>query len=964
MKHNYFKHLFTALLLLYSVSLQSFTNTPLVLNISNEKNVESGAPVEYTDDVYLYYNGSYTTQANVTVEHYDTISKLTLDCDGLSSNVYGILADVVVVEEIDGVKYFQASQIIVKNIYGDTYYNIGNLRGKMNNEKLYFRFEGSDGSDGMNIVFGHNFSTGYNEYNINVPSAGQLGHLLLNEIEQWTDVESLILSGSLNTADLAYLSRLTNLAVLDLSQTDITSMTGCNGLKYLQTVMLPSTVVAVEESAFSGCNFLSSISLPNVVSIGNSAFNDCAALTSIDLPKVETIGDNAFYRCAALTSIDLPKVETIGDDAFYRCAALTSIDLPKVETIGVDAFYSCGKLSKVTMPNVREISSSCFYYCKSLKDFEFPASLEYIKYNAFSNSGLTKAILPEGLKTIGDDAFSDCSLTVISIPSTVTSIESNSFNTSKVTDVYCYCVTPLSTTNFSNMAHATLHVPEFSINSYRLHDNWYNFAKTVPIEGDLEKLNIKNEFAIYDYAGLADKIDMTLSYVEIEDYYSGYSSIAKLSVNANTSLSLGKYEQYQDLYSYDYDDNGYIYPYCTTLIAQNAITADSVCTHLYMRDGRWNFISFPYDVNVSDIVVPEGVLWVIRKYSGSDRATMTGNTWQNMTDGMTLKAGEGYIFHCYYEESDKVCVSFPSVSSDSGTLFAHTDVTRVLNEYPAEYAHNRSWNLVGNPYPSYFNTRDMEFNAPITVWNGNGYTAYSLLDDNYVLTPNEAFFVQRPAESNSIVFKKEGRLHYLDNYDEYRAPSAHRVSKSFSSRSVYNFVLKNSEYADRARLVVNENASMDYEINCDAGKFLSSNADVPQLYINDNGVQFAIDERPLGTGVIGLGAYFGKDGEYTLSLLDNPDSNLSVVLTDQLTGCKTDLSVCGYTFNATAGTCNNRFTVSLVNTTAIEECVADEGSACDIYTLDGKKVTGVDNLPAGVYLVKNGNKYVKRVVTK
>ena len=907
MKHNYFKHLFTALLLLCSVSLQSFTNTPLVLNISNEKNVESGAPVGYTDDVYLYYNGSYTTQANVTVEHYATISKLTLDCDGLSSYVYGILADVVVVEEIDGVKYFQASQIIVKYNYGNTYYNIGNLSGKMNNEKLYFRFEGSDG---MNIVFGHNFSTGYNEYNINVPSAGQLGHLLLNEIEQWTDVESLTLSGSLNTADLAYLSRLTNMVVLDLSQTDITSMTGCNGLKYLKTVMLPSTVVAVEESAFSGCNLLSSISLPNVVSIGNSAF--------------------------------------------YGCNALTSIDLPKAETIGNSAFYDCEKLSKVTMPNVREISSYCFNNCKSLKDFEFPASLEYIKYSAFYGSGLTKAILPEGLKTIEYSAFRDCSLTVISIPSTVTSIESNSFNTSKVTDVYCYCLVPLPTTNFSNMAHATLHVPEFSINSYRLHDNWYNFAKTVPIEGDLEKLNINNEFAIYDYAGLADKIDITLS------------SDAKLTVNANSALSLGKYEQYQDLYSYDYDydDNSYIYPYCTTLIAQNAITADSVCTHLYMCDGRWNFISFPYDVNVSDIVVPEGVLWVIRKYSGSDRANMTGNTWQNMTDGMTLKAGEGYIFHFYYEESDKVCVSFPSVSSDSGTLFAHTDVTRVLNEYPAEYAHNRSWNLVGNPYPSYFNTRDMEFNAPITVWNGDGYTAYSLLDDNYVLTPNEAFFVQRPADSNSIVFKKEGRLHYLDNYDEYRAPSAHHVSKSFSSRSVYNFVLKNSEYADRARLVVNENASMDYEINCDAGKFLSSNADVPQLYISDNGVQFAIDERPLGTGVIGLGAYFGKDGEYTLSLLDNPDSNLSVVLTDQLTGCKTDLSVCGYTFNATAGTCNNRFTVSLVNTTAIEECVADEGSACDIYTLDGKKVTGVDNLPAGVYLVKNGNKYVKRVVTK
>ena len=836
------------------------------------------------------------------------------------------------------------------------------------------------------IVSGHYLSTRDNEYNINVPSAGQLGHLLLNEIEQWTDVESLTLSGNLNTADLAYLSRLTNLSVLDLSQTNITSMTGCKGLSRLQTVMLPSTVVTVENDAFNGCELLNSISLPNVVSIGNSAFYGCVSLTSIDLPKAESLGGsvfghcenlieanlpnvvsigyNAFRNCKSLTSIDLPKAESLGESAFWYCENLIEANLPNVVFIGDDAFRECRNLSKVTMSKVRVIPSFCFRYCYSLKNFDFPASLETIDDYAFCGCNLTEAILPEGLKHINRSAFEGCPLTVISIPSTVTVIYYDAFTTSNVTDVYCYSVAPVSTDVFSSMSQATLHVLEFSVNTYRLHDDWYSFAKIVPLEGDLEKLNINNEFAIYDYAGLADKIDMTLSCE---------NSIAKLTVNANSALSLGKYEQYQDLYNYDYDYYDGVYSYCTTLVTQNDITADSVCTHLYMRDGRWNFISFPYDVNVSDIVVPEGVLWVIRKYSGSDRAAMTGNTWQNMTDGMTLKAGEGYIFHCYYEEGNKVCVSFPSASSDTGTLFAHNDVNRVLDEYPAEYAHNRSWNLIGNPYPSYFNTRDMEFNAPITVWNGNGYTAYSLLDDNYVLTPNEAFFVQCPTDSNSIVFKKEGRLHYLDSIDldsdsidndEYRVSPAQRTGKSLPSRSVYNFLLENAEYSDRARLVVNEDAKMDYEINCDAGKFMSSNADVPQLYINDSGVLYAINERPLGNGVIGMGAYFGKDGEYTLSLQENPNNNFSVILTDQLTGCKTDLSVGDYTFNAPAGTCNNRFTITLENTTGIEECVEDEDSAGDIYTLDGKKVTNVDKLPAGVYLVKNGNKYVKRVITE
>ena len=992
MKHKHFKHLFTVLLLLCYVSVGSFAYTPLSLKGSNVKAVKNGTTVKYTDNLVVLTNGisNEPQKTDITVEQKsDSIYKFTMSNISVGE-ISEIVADNVVVEEIDGVKYFTATQIRTMNRYGTSYTRNTLFSGKMNDEKLYLIIEFE--YDYL-ITFGRYFSTGHTEFNINVPSAGQLGHLLLNEIEQWADVESLTLSGNLNTADLAYLSRLTNLSVLDLSQTNITSMTGCKGLSRLQTVMLPSIVVTVENDAFHGCKLLNSISLPNVVSIGNSAFAGCESLTEANLPNVVSIGNSAFAGCKSLTETNLPNVVSIGYSAFGNCKSLTSIDLPKAESLGesvfsncknlieanlpnvvsieCDAFNQCVNLSKVTMSKVRVIPRYCFCECYSLKNFDFPASLETIDDYAFRGCNLTEAILPEGLECIYGSAFEGCPLTVISIPSTVTVIENYAFTTSKVTDVYCYSVAPVSTDVFSSMSQATLYVPEFSVNTYRLHDDWYSFAKIVPLEGDLEKLNINNEFAIYDYAGLADKIDMTLSFGE---KYLGDYSIAKLTVNANSALSLGKYEQYQDLYNYDYDyyDGVYSYCYCTTLVTQNDITADSVCTHLYMRDGRWNFISFPYDVNVSDIVVPEGVLWVIRKYSGSDRAAMTGNTWQNMTDGMTLKAGEGYIFHCYYEEGDKVCVSFPSASSDTGTLFAHNDVNRVLDEYPAEYAHNRSWNLVGNPYPSYFNTRDMEFNAPITVWNGNGYTAYSLLDDNYVLTPNEAFFVQRPAESNSIVFKKEGRLHYLDsidldsidNDDEYRASPAQRTGKSLPSRSVYNFLLENAEYSDRARLVVNEDAKMDYEINCDAGKFMSSNADVPQLYINDSGVLYAINERPLGSGVIGMGAYFGKDGEYTLSLQENPNNNFSVILTDQLTGCKTDLSVGDYTFNAPAGTCNNRFTITLENTTDIEECVEDEDSAGDIYTLDGKKVTNVDNLPAGVYLVKNGNKYVKRVITE
>lgn len=838
-------------------------------------------------------------------------------------------------------------------------------------------------------------------YTIHVPSVGQFGNLLLNEIEQWTDVYELIVSGTLNAEDMGLLSRMTQMRKLDLSQTDITSISGCAGLSRLTTVVLPSTVSYIEPNAFSGCSMLRSISLPNVTEVGSSAFSSCTALTTMELPQTTILGHSVFSGCSNLQTVKIPLVSTIGPSCFLGCYALNDIDLSKVSAIGKQAFYNCRNLRKADLSGctqffttdgdwrgpgsifyecnhlaevvlsdlLTEIPYQMFYDCDSLASIALPTSIRTIGEESFQYCySLTSVTIPEGCTSIERKAFDGCPLKTISIPSTITSIKEGAFSSTTVKDLYCHVIIPFNTSAFSNMQSATLHVPEFSVNAYRLHDNWYNFAKTVAIEGDIERMTFTQDYSIYEYKGLADNADLTLSW---EMATSGER--AHLTVNANSTLDLGVYKQYQNLYSisyddryYDYDLGQYVYvntynPYCTTLIAQNEITADSICTYAYLPTNRWSFISFPYDVNVLDIVVPEGTLWVIRKYSGEDRAAMTGNTWQNMIDGTVLKAGEGYIFHCYHEEFSNVEIQFPAADSE-GTLFAYDDVVKTLAEYPAEFAHNRSWNLVGNPYPAYFNTQEIEFDAPITVWNGSGYTAYSLLDDNYVLSPNQAFFVQRPTTSATMTFRKEGRMHSATMAETEYAPSLSRARSASASRFVYNFLLTDTAYVDRARLVINEEAKMEYETNCDASKFMSSNTDVPQLYIMDGGVKYAIDERPLGSGAICLGTYFGKAGEHTLTLASNPNEEVAVMLTDHLTGAVTNLTVDSYTFTAEVGTDNDRFTIALAPTTDIEGSMVDEAAISEIYTLDGKQVKDVKNLSSGAYIVKKGGEYVKHIV--
>ena len=775
-------------------------------------------------------------------------------------------------------------------------------------------------------------------YTITVDTPGTFGNVLLTTVEQWSDVDELTVIGHLNEDDLKLLSRLEQMSKLDLSQTDITVMTGCSGLAELQEVLLPSTVIEIGIRAFFDCISLREISAPNATSIGSSAFEDCQSLTTVSLPAATSIGSSAFYYCKSLTTVSLPAATSIGSSAFRDCESLTTVSLPAATSIGSNAFYDCQNLTTVSLPAATSIGSWAFQDCRNLTTVSLPAATS-IGSSAFQDCySLTTVNLPACLQSLGDYVFSGCS---------------------NLQHVYCHVIVPLTTTAFYDVgSSATLHVPAFSVSSYRLHGSWYSFYKIVPLEGEINQLAINSSFTIADYTGLAEKIDLSI-YSTAKDY----NKCGHLTIAANSPMHIGR----MYLESFNWTDNnfGYVrtYPYCNTLITQNEVSTDKVTIDIPVLFNQWNFHSFPFDVKVSDISVPQGTLWVVRQYSGADRAALTGNTWQNMTNDMILKAGEGYIFHCANEELEKqyagAFFTIQAVDNENkNNLFTHSDVVKPLNTYPSERAHNSSWNLVGNPYPSYYNTSCIEHNGVITVWNGNGYSAYSLLDDDYQLRPNEAFFVQCPADATSMTFKAEGRTHEYrsnDAGDNYYTRARASESTASTSRAVYNFTLSNADFTDRARLVVNPEAKMDYEINCDASKFMSDNQAVPQLYVYDNGIRYAIDERPLGDGIIGLGARFGLTGEYTIQLKNVPTNGESILLTDHETGNRANLAEAAYTFTTQAGTYESRFTIQVGSgATGINEIANSESADGEsLYDLQGRRT---DKQQKGVYLVKQNGK--------
>ena len=101
--------------------------------------------------------------------------------------------------------------------------------------------------------------------------------------------------------------------------------------KYSGSVVIPAsvtyngktyTVTNIGDDAFSGCNNLTSITIPNsLTDIGRASFYGCSNLTSVTIGNgVTIINEWAFSGCTNLTSITLPNSLTdIGRASFANC---------------------------------------------------------------------------------------------------------------------------------------------------------------------------------------------------------------------------------------------------------------------------------------------------------------------------------------------------------------------------------------------------------------------------------------------------------------------------------------------------------------------------------------------------------------------------------------------------------------------------------------------------------------------
>ena len=293
------------------------------------------------------------------------------------------------------------------------------------------------------------------------------GEMTLDEVIAITDIGTKFASSNIQTfSELQYFS--------GISYISNNAFSGC---KYLTSITIPDGVTSIGDGAFSGCESLMSVNIPDAITlIENSTFFGCSSLLSITLPEgvtgigskafegcsglkmvlmsnqVTSIGDRAFYGCNLKSLTLSSSLLSIGSSAFYRCP-LTSLMIPNsVISIG-DNIVSSGTLTSIVVEEgntVYDSRDNCNALIKTAdnklligcRTTVIPNSIVVIGDMAFAAcTGLISINIPEGVTQIGKSTFSSCSdLTAVSFPNTLTLIEAKAFR-------YCTNLTSLTLPN-------------------------------------------------------------------------------------------------------------------------------------------------------------------------------------------------------------------------------------------------------------------------------------------------------------------------------------------------------------------------------------------------------------------------------------------------------------------------------------------------------------------------------------
>ena len=174
------------------------------------------------------------------------------------------------------------------------------------------------------------------------------------------------------------------------------------GAENLLTILIPKSVEAIQDEAFSGATSLSEVTFEQD-------------------SRLVYIGAAAFYGATSLRTIRIPEtVNEIGMVAFSRATSLETFHIPKlVNALPHGMFMDSSSLREITFDTdslLKIIQQGAFSGATALQTMQIPAGVADIENEAFDNTPMLKAItfLPNSqISRIGHEAFKGSGLTTV-----------------------------------------------------------------------------------------------------------------------------------------------------------------------------------------------------------------------------------------------------------------------------------------------------------------------------------------------------------------------------------------------------------------------------------------------------------------------------------------------------------------------------------------------------------------------
>lgn len=295
---------------------------------------------------------------------------------------------------------------------------------------------------------------------IDVKYPGSLyGRLALQDLET-TDVCKLKIKGTLNNDDIGVINSMSNLYELDMSECDITDISGLNEIApRLSHIKFSNSITNIPRNFFSNSYLVDTLIIPASCSnigksafwkspikhliiegsalIENSAFSQCKNLHTVEIRGVGASLQTESFYSSNTQKVIIGSGAVVRDDAFYYNKNLKELILAD----GVDSIYSRafidvkfsyihigGRInylaehtfaaSALTLEELHIGNLSQWCKNKFLTIQSNPMSIaQNILYN---NKEITDVILPVGVDSLGDYTFAHCSpLQYVHIPNTV-----------------------------------------------------------------------------------------------------------------------------------------------------------------------------------------------------------------------------------------------------------------------------------------------------------------------------------------------------------------------------------------------------------------------------------------------------------------------------------------------------------------------------------------------------------------